>query len=211
MKIGIFGGTFNPVHHGHVAIAEKAIADLGLDVLHVVPANESPFKPGSSLVKVPWNRLEMLRNAFSGMEQATIDTREIERGGVSYAVDTVSEIARENPGAELFFIIGEDCSADLPKWKDFERLESLCRFVVYPRTEESSSATRELFAAAGIEENADEKIVGVVKAGLLKRHGFCPCRLPSIPENFCPCAEFREQAADPNFHGLCYCRLYFKP
>ena len=211
MKIGIFGGTFNPVHHGHVGIAEKAISELELDRLLVVPANESPFKPGASLVKVPWDRLEMVRNAFSGVERATVDTREIDRGGVSYAVDTVSEIAAENPGAELFFIIGEDCSADLPKWKDFARLESMCRFVVYPRTEESSSATRELFVKAGVVENTEEKIVEAVKAGLARRHGFCPCRLQSVPENFCPCAEFRAQAADPEFHGLCHCRLYLKP
>ena len=59
--------------------------------------------------------------------------------------------------------------------------------------------------------NGDEKVVKVVKDGLVRKHGFCPCRLPKLPEFFCPCDEFKGQLADPAYHGLCHCRLYLKP
>ena len=216
MRIGLYGGSFNPVHLGHVGIAKRAIADLGLDKLIVIPANVSPFKTATATGTEAsrfwtWDRVEMVKAAFGDVEKTTVDLREIERGGVSYAIDTVREIAAENPGAELFFVIGEDSVEGLPRWKDIEELKKLVTFKAYPRTPESSTEIRTLFENAGVVLNQDEKIVKVVRDGLVRKGGYCPCRLPKLPEFFCPCDEFKAQLADPEFHGLCHCRLYMKP
>ena len=213
MRIGLYGGSFNPVHLGHVGIARRAIADLALDKLIVIPANVSPFKVTGAEVRPPeiWERVELVKAAFRDLERTVVDLREVARGGVSYAIDTVREIAAENPGAELFFVIGEDSVEGLPRWKDIEELRKLCTFKSYPRTAESSTAIRKLFEDAGVVLNPDEKIVKVVRDGLIRKGGYCPCRLPKNPEFFCPCDEFKGQLADPAFHGLCHCRLYVKP
>lgn len=215
MKIGIYGGSFDPIHFGHVNIARTAIADLGLDKLVVVPAAMSPFKtdaaPGSGL----WQRLELVKAAFADVPNAVVDMREIERGGVSYAIDTVRAIVAETPpdplGNEFFFIVGEDSLDRLDEWKDIDELRRLCTFKAYPRTKESSTEIRRLFAENGVVLNDDVKLVEVVRAGLVRKNGFCPCRLPKLPEFFCPCDEFKAQLADPSFRGLCHCRLYRKP
>ena len=211
MKIGIYGGSFNPVHLGHVGIARRAIVDLGLDRLLVVPASISPFKADRSAEELPWDRVELVQAAFAAVDKAEVDLRELKRGGVSYAIETVREIADENPGAELFFIVGEDSVEGLPRWKDYDALCKLCQFRAYPRTPESSSAIRRLFTDNKVVVNPDEKLARVVREGVVRKNGFCPCRLPKLPEFFCPCDEFKEQLADPNYHGLCHCRLYLKP
>ena len=211
MRIGIYGGSFNPVHAGHLGIARRAIADLALDRLVVVPASVSPFKTDETPPPMPWDRVELVRAAFRDVDKAVVDLREIERGGVSYAIDTVRAIAEENPGAKLFFIVGEDALEGVPRWKDSAELASLCEFKAYPRTSESSSEIRRLFAEGGVVANSDEKLVRAVREGIVRKGGYCPCRLPKLPEFFCPCDEFKGQLADPAFHGLCHCRLYLKP
>lgn len=213
MKIGIYGGSFNPVHYGHVNVARTAIDDLALDRLIVVPAHVSPFKVGAAdgAYVPPWDRLAGVRAAFAAVEKAVIDEREIRRGGVSYAIDTVREIAAENPGAELFFVIGEDSVEGLPRWKEIDALRRLVTFRAYPRTKESSTEIRELFAQNRVTLNPDARLVETVRAGLLRKNGFCPCRLPKLPEFFCPCDEFKGQLREPTYHGLCHCRLYLKP
>ena len=208
MRIGLYGGSFNPVHLGHVGIAKRAIADLALDKLIVIPANVSPFKIEQPM---PWERVELVKAAFRDLEKTVVDLREVERGGVSYAIDTVRQIAAENPGAELYFVIGEDSVGGVPRWKDIDELKKLCTFKSYPRTPESSTAIRKLFEDNKVVLNADEKIVKVVRDGLIRKGGYCPCRLPKSPEFFCPCDEFKGQLADKEFHGLCHCRLYRKP
>ena len=218
MRVGLYGGSFNPVHLGHVGIAKRAIAELGLEKMIVIPANVSPFKTATGTEASrfwTWDRVEMVKAAFREVEKATVDLREIERGGVSYAIDTVREIHAEFSAADsslqLFFIIGEDSVEGLPRWKDIEELKKLVTFKAYPRTPESSTAIRTLFENAGVVLSQDEKIVKVVRDGLVRKGGYCPCRLPKLPEFFCPCDEFKAQLADPTYHGLCHCRLYVKP
>ncbi|MBQ6137171.1 MAG: adenylyltransferase/cytidyltransferase family protein [Kiritimatiellae bacterium] len=211
MRVGIYGGSFNPVHLGHVGIARRAIGDLGLDRLVVVPANASPFKAGEAASPL-WNRLELVRAAFAGLDRVVVDDREMRRGGVSYTIDTVRELVSENPpGTEFFFITGEDCVADLPKWRSYDELSRLVTFKAYPRTRESSTEIRRLFGDNRVTLNPDARIVATVRAGVVRKNGYCPCRIPKLPEFFCPCDEFKAQLADPEFHGLCHCRLYLKP
>ena len=229
MKIGIFGGSFNPVHLGHVGLARKAIEDLALDRLVVMPAATSPFKTAEAGEAMPPElRLMLVRAAFNGVEKVEVDDRELRRGGVSYAIDTVREIAAENEGAEIVFLVGEDSVGGLPHWKDYDALSRLCSFKAYPRTAESSTEVRRRIAAGeplddlvpesvalflkhGVRESDDAKVVAAVRAGLVRKGGYCPCRLPKLPEFFCPCDEFKGQLADPSYHGLCHCRLYLKP
>lgn len=214
MRIGLYGGSFNPVHYGHLNLARTAMAEFGLDRLIVIPANVSPFKTeGDRRIEAldRAHEIEQLRAAFAAVDGAEVDERELRRGGVSYAIDTVREIAAENPGAELVFLIGEDSVEGLPRWKDIDALRRLCTFRSLPRTSESSTEIRSLFRAGGVVRNPEGEIAGLVWQGVLRKHGFCPCRLAATPENFCPCAEFRAQLADPAFHGCCHCRLYLKP
>lgn len=144
MKIALYGGSFDPVHAGHVGLVRRAIAELGPDKVIVLPAARNPLKSGS---QSPWDRAELVRRAFAGIDRVSVDERELRRGGMSYAIDTVREIAAENPGAELYFLIGEDSVKDLPRWKDYELLKTLCRFAVFPRTVESSTEIRRRLAA----------------------------------------------------------------
>lgn len=228
MKIGIYGGSFNPVHNGHLNVARSALADLELDRLLVVPARVSPFKAGEDGFREEFDRLLLTRLAFNGMAKVEVDGRELKRGGVSYSIDTVREIASENPGDEIFFIIGEDSVEGLPRWKDAGELAKLCTFKAFPRTRESSTevrarlAAREpigdlvppavaAFIAGRVAYNEDAKAVNAVLNGLRRKEGFCPCRIPKLPEFFCPCEEFRTQLSDPEFHGLCHCRIFMKP
>ena len=213
-RIGLYGGSFNPVHYGHLNVAKTAVEELKLDRLIVLPANVSPFKADASAEIAAMSRdyeLELCRAVFAAVPKAEVDERELRRGGVSYAIDTVREIAAENPGAELFFIIGEDSVEGLPRWKEIDELKRLCSFKVFPRTSESSTAIRSAFAAAGVVENPDAELARAVREGVIRKNGFCPCRLPKLPEFFCPCDEFKAQLQDPAYHGLCHCRLYLKP
>jgi nicotinate-nucleotide adenylyltransferase len=226
-KIGIYGGSFNPVHNGHLRVAKEAIAQLELDLLIVVVAAVSPFKVQDPCYE-RFDRLLLLRLAFNGMDKVVIDDRELRRGGVSYTIDTVEEIAAEHPDAELVFIVGEDSIAGLPRWKDWDKLQTMCAFKSFPRTSESSTEIRrrltagesiedlvprsvERFIAREVGYNSEHGIVEAVHAGLARKNGYCPCRVAKSKEFFCPCEEFMGQLEDPQFHGLCHCRLYSKP
>ena len=131
-RIGLFGGSFNPVHLGHLLVAQAAREELQLSRLFFIPAAQSPFKPG--VVLAPANeRLRLLRLALAGQTDCEIDNQEINRGGVSYTIDTVRDYARRFPGARLFCLIGADHVPQLPKWRDADDLARLVEFVVIPR------------------------------------------------------------------------------
>ena len=163
MKIGILGGSFNPIHLGHFNFAKGAIDDFGLDKLYVIPANVSPFKadetPSDEISFSPEMRLMLVRAAFNGVPKVVVDDREMRRGGVSFAIDTVREIAAENPGAEIIFLIGHDSLEGLPRWKDYDELKRLCRFEAYQRTRESSTEVRRRIRAG---EPIDDLVPPVV-------------------------------------------------
>ncbi|HET6880190.1 MAG TPA: nicotinate-nucleotide adenylyltransferase [Pirellulales bacterium] len=121
MRLGLFGGTFDPVHLGHLLLAEYCREQCRLDAVWFVPAAEPPHKQRPDLT--PANqRVEMLKLAIGGHEAFSICTREIERGGVSYTVDTLSDLAAEDPQRQLFFLLGGDSLADLPHWREPARV-----------------------------------------------------------------------------------------
>jgi nicotinate-nucleotide adenylyltransferase len=126
MKLGIFGGTFDPVHYGHLMLAECCRAERGLDAVWFLPAAVPPHKQERQLTPAP-QRIEMLKLAIAGHEAFSVCTYETDRGGVNYTVDTLSRIREEDPGRELFFLMGEDMLLDLPRWREPARI---CELVV---------------------------------------------------------------------------------
>ena len=149
-RLGIYGGSFNPIHAGHVGVALKAAADHALDQVLVVPAKVSPFKTmrtSNDFNFTDVQRWEMVVAACAPHPQLVPCDIELKRGGVSYTIDTVRTLKNLHPEAELFFIVGEDSVAGLPMWKDWDELSRLATFVSYPRTPESSSEIRRRIAA----------------------------------------------------------------
>ena len=122
--VGLFGGSFDPPHLGHLLVAEAAREEVGLSRLFLIPAAQSPFKPDRQPTE-PETRLRLLRLAFAGREWCEVDDQEVRRGGVSYTVDTARAYARRFPGAELFYLVGADHVPHLPKWREAADLASL--------------------------------------------------------------------------------------
>ncbi len=121
MRLGIYGGSFDPVHYGHLLLAESCREQCQLDEVWWVPAAVSPHKQNRE--GTSWqHRVEMLKLALSGSAHDNISTLEIERGGVSYTVDTLDEIHRLRPEAELYFLMGADSLQDLPTWRDPQQI-----------------------------------------------------------------------------------------
>lgn len=137
MKLGLFGGSFDPVHLGHQLVAQAACEEFGLARLCFIPAAQSPFKPGSSPAPAK-ARLQMLRLALAGQSRYEVDAQELTRGGVSYTIDTVRDYRRRFPDAQLFWLIGADHVAKLPLWRDAEELAASVEFLVIPRPGEPS-------------------------------------------------------------------------
>ena len=131
-RIGLFGGSFDPVHLGHLLVAQAATEELGLERLYFIPAAQSPFKPENKPAPAA-ERLRLLRLALAGRTACEVDDQEIKRGGVSYTIDTLHDYARRFPQAELLYLIGADNVATLPKWREAAELARLAEFVAIPR------------------------------------------------------------------------------
>lgn len=131
-KIGLFGGSFDPVHLGHLLVAQAALEELALDSLVFIPASRSPFKPESPPAPDA-ARLQLLRLALAGRIRCGVDDQEIRRGGVSYTIDTLRDYTQKFPGAELFYLIGADNAAKLNEWREPAELARLAEFVAVPR------------------------------------------------------------------------------
>lgn len=131
-RLGLFGGSFDPVHIGHLLVAQAACEEFGLERLFFIPAAQSPLKPEQAPAPAEL-RLRMLRLALAGETKYEIDDQEIGRGGPSYTIDTVQVYRARFPKASLFYIIGADHVPLLPKWRAAEELAGLVEFLVVPR------------------------------------------------------------------------------
>lgn len=132
MLLGVFGGSFDPVHYGHLLLAETCREQCRLDQVLFVPAAVPPHKRSQPLSPAR-DRVEMLRLAIGGHDQLAVSTIEIDRGGVSYTIDTLEALSNEFPGAELFLLMGADSLRDLPTWREPQRLCSMALPVVMRR------------------------------------------------------------------------------
>ena len=139
MRLGLFGGSFDTVHLGHLLVAQAAREELALHRLSFIPAAQSPFKPARKPTPGP-ERLRLLRLALAGKDWCEIDDQEVRRAGVSYTIDTVRDYQGRFPEAELFYLIGADHVAQLPKWREADELARAVDFVVIPRPGEGDPA-----------------------------------------------------------------------
>lgn len=132
MKIGIFGGTFDPVHIGHLHPATEVSRELNLDRLDYVPGRRNPLKEEDPAAD-SHHRTAMLALALAGKREAVICLLELERPGPSYTVGTVREYARRHPGDELFFLLGSDALERFLQWKEPAEILKLARLAVFLR------------------------------------------------------------------------------
>ncbi len=132
MKIGLLGGSFNPIHNAHLILAREAKKQLGLERILFIPSCSTPKKE-ESLSASPEDRLEMVKIAIRNDPGFSFSDIEIRRGGVSYTIDTVKALRKEMPEASFVFLIGSDALAALSTWKSADELLRLCPFAVAER------------------------------------------------------------------------------
>ncbi len=143
MKLGIFGGTFDPVHYGHLILAETAREFCQLDEVRFLPAYSPPHKKNENITTGK-TRTEMLELATAGYPEFLVDQRELNRQGTSYTVETLSEMKEQFPDAELFFLMGADSLIDLPTWREPQRIASLAKIVAVNRGNSSHENLQEI-------------------------------------------------------------------
>lgn len=136
MRLGIFGGSFDPPHLGHLLVATDALEALGLDTVVFVPAANQPLKADHAVASTT-QRLAMVQALIAGDARLAVDPVEVERGGLSYSVDTVEHFARQFPAAERFFLIGADVVSTMGNWRAPDRIAELARIVVLRRGDEA--------------------------------------------------------------------------
>ncbi len=159
-RVGVFGGTFDPIHVGHLLVAQYAAEGLKLDRLILIPAAQSPLKPGHKGAAAK-ERLEMVRLAVSGNPLFEVDDREIRRGGTSYTVETLRELAAELSDSDLFFIMGADSLAQLDSWREPEAICELAHVAVLHRggSPEPDREMLQRYLPADRKDQVDEHIL----------------------------------------------------
>lgn len=133
MRVGVFGGTFDPIHYGHMAVAREIQATLDLAKMIFVPAGQ-PWLKADLPVTAAKHRVGMVRLAIARRKAFELSTIEADRPGLSYSVDTIETLQRQlGRDADFFFLLGSDALKDIPKWKDPQRLIQLCQLVTFAR------------------------------------------------------------------------------
>ena len=131
MKIGLFGGAFNPPHNGHMSVAKTALEEKNLDLLIFIPTGNAPHKKEGATSRE--DRYNMLCEAIADEENMFVSDYEITRDAVSYSADTAEHFKSLYPDDELFFIIGDDSYNQLDTWREPERILAVCTMLVFPR------------------------------------------------------------------------------
>lgn len=167
-RLGLYGGAFNPVHLGHLLVAEAAVEELGLDKLVFIPASRSPFKQNDETAPDAL-RLRWLRLALAGQACHEIDEQEILRGGVSYTIETARRYAKQFPDAQLVYLIGADNVPKLNEWRNSDELAKLLEFAAVPRPGQAPPVFPKPFRGVALKgfplEISSREIRARVKAG----------------------------------------------
>ena len=165
--IGVFGGTFDPVHMGHLRSALEVCANLRLDHVRMIPSAQPPHREAAASSQ---DRARMLRLALEGQDRLRFDDRELRRSGPSYMVDTLAGLRQENPGQALYLVLGVDAFAGLPGWKDWRGLFELAHIAVmtrpghppdYPGPLTEEIERRQVMNAAELVGHTEGGIIGV--------------------------------------------------
>jgi len=171
VNIGVLGGTFDPIHIGHLVVAEEARLKLGFKEVLFVPAGQ-PWRKLDRNITPAVHRVEMVRRAIAGNPYFKLCTLEIERPGPSYTVDTLTMLRKQlGSEASLFFIIGRDTLAELPLWKEPKKLVQLCRLVVAPRLGSKDLKHLETSIPGLLDQviQLDMPVIGISSSGIRQR------------------------------------------
>ncbi|MEX1098528.1 MAG: nicotinate-nucleotide adenylyltransferase [Planctomycetales bacterium] len=163
MRLGLLGGTFDPVHYGHLLLAEQCREQCALDEVWFLPSGSPPHKSGDG-ISPGKARAEMLEFAVAGRPEFRVDRMELDREGTTFTVDTLEELHRVDPSRELFFLIGADSLADLPSWRRPDRIAELATIVAVNRGDRPLPDPAALAATLG--EPLAERIRFVTMPGI---------------------------------------------
>ena len=158
MALGVLGGSFDPVHHGHLIAADRAAEALGLDLVLFVPCAQQPLKPTRPAASAA-HRAAMVRLAIEGHPRFALDTCELERAGPSYTVDTLRHLRAQRPGERFVLVLGADAAAGLPRWRMADEVARLAEIAVLTRPgvpEVTSAFVKHLVATPAIEISASD-------------------------------------------------------
>lgn len=156
-KLGIMGGTFNPIHNGHLFVADTARRELGLDEVRFIPTGDSPHKEHVGVSGA--HRLDMVRLATAGWTGFTVSDMEIRRGGRSYTCDTLRELSKTEPGCELYFIMGGDMLSTFTTWRNPDWIVHYARIVATMRPGDDSARIRRVCDYLRMEYSSEVKIL----------------------------------------------------
>ena len=191
LKTGILGGTFDPIHTGHIECALKIKKEFGLDNVIILPAGNPPHKfarpvtPGTV-------RLELAELAVSGIDGLSVSGIEVNKKGYTFTADTLSELAEKSPGTEFYYILGDDSAAGISGWKDAEKLGGICSFILVRRQgsgEDSFQAAKKalegidanvLFSKETVPEISSTKIREAFSKGLIPEGGIVPEKVSKV-------------------------------
>jgi nicotinate-nucleotide adenylyltransferase len=168
MKTGVCGGTFDPIHFGHMIIGSEASDILGLKRILYIPAKNPPHK-SNALITEATHRMKMLRIALSDNSLFKISDMEIRRSGLSYTVRTMEQLTAENPDDEFYFLMGQDAFAEIETWHRYQELFDLCRVVVVTRPD--SPDIKSIHYSGAIKDILEKKAI-YCKSSLCRRRHF---------------------------------------
>ena len=159
-KTGIMGGSFNPIHVGHLEIAECAWKEYGLDEILFIPNYCPPHKDSSEMLDAK-SRLDMVKLAIQGHPNYTVTDREIQKGGLSYTYLTINELKAEEPDTEFYFLMGADSLADFRKWSHAEVIASKCHILAAMRDELGDEDVKQIADELSLEYQGDFSLLKI--------------------------------------------------
>lgn len=139
-RIGVFGGAFDPPHNAHVALAQAALEQFGLDTLYVIPTGQAWHK--ARVLSAPEHRLAMTRLAFAGMPRVRVDERELQRAGPSFTIDTLQALQVENPRSQLYLLLGADQFAAFRQWHRWQEILAVAIICIADRAQSTLAKTK---------------------------------------------------------------------
>lgn len=139
-RIGVFGGAFDPPHNAHVALAQAALEQFGLDTLYVIPTGQAWHK--ARALSAPEHRLAMTRLAFEGMPRVRVDERELQRAGPSFTIDTLQALQAENPRSQLYLLLGADQFAAFRQWHRWQEILAIAIICIADRAQSTLAKTQ---------------------------------------------------------------------
>lgn len=187
-RVAVFGGSFNPIHYGHLLLADEVAETLALDRVLFVPAAQPPHKPATDLAPAS-ERFAMVALAVAGHPKFAVSDLELTRSGLSYTVDTLSALAR--PGDTLFLLIGSETFLDLLSWREPRRVAKLARLVVVPRT--GSAFDPESAAAQKVLREVGAEPFATLRGGPVPAQGTLVVHASSLPVS---ASELRRRARE---------------